>query len=61
MNLERVIQLFEVHIRQAKAPVMGAEPEVRIPESMARLYLEAMRQARSGVVPWTERRQGVQW
>lgn len=45
MDLSRAADLLEVDICQARAPAMGAEPEVRIPVSMARVYLEAARTA----------------
>lgn len=45
MDLSRAADLLEVDIANAKRPSMGAEPEVRIPVSMARVYLEAMREA----------------
>lgn len=45
MTLDRALELFALDISNARPSVRGGEPEVRIPVSMANLYLEAMREA----------------
>lgn len=45
MTLETAIRCLSVDCDNAKSYARGAEPEVRMPLSLARLYLEAMHDA----------------
>jgi hypothetical protein len=46
MDIDRAIELFAIDIERARpGRVAPVEPVVQIPVSVARLYLEAMREA----------------
>jgi hypothetical protein len=47
MDIDRAIELFAIDIERARpGRVAPVEPVVQIPVSVARLYLEAMREAK---------------